>query len=111
MIEEKINFAIQLFQEGKYSEAKGFLKSIISDYKPDPRPYNILAIIEEKTGNSDEAIKILKKNINQFPEDEKSYYNLAKLQFNQGNTKESIEKLNQALKLNNNFIQPYITLW
>tara|TARA_B100000427_G_scaffold318202_1_gene315126 strand:+ start:3347 stop:5821 length:2475 start_codon:yes stop_codon:yes gene_type:complete len=110
MIEEKINFAIQLFQEGKYSEAKGFLKSIISDYKPDPRPYNILAIIEEKTGNSDEAIKILKKNINQFPEDEKSYYNLAKLHFNQGNTKESIEKLNQALKLNNNFIQPYISL-
>ena len=110
MLEEKINIAIQLFQKNEYSEAREFLNSIITEYENDPRPYNILAIIEEKDGNSDEAIKILKKVNNQFPNDEKSFFNLAKIYFNQDNKKEAIKKLDQALKLNNNFIQPYILL-
>ena len=85
MLEEKINIAIQLFQKNEYSEAREFLNSIITEYKNDPRPYNILAIIEEKDGNSDEAIKILKKVNNQFPNDEKRFFNLAKIYFNQDN--------------------------
>ena len=83
--------AINLLNSNKLDDSKKICLSILEEGNEDALTYNIIAIIESRSGNIDLAKSYLEQATDKYPDNHMAFFNLGKILYENGEKDKSIE--------------------
>ena len=102
-----LNYALEMHQKGKISEAKGCYQKIIKRGNADARVYTNLGVIFQTEKDYKTAMKLYKQSINNFPQSHEAYSNLGLILLEMGRFELAESYLIKVISLKPDFLMSY----
>ena len=102
-----LNYALEMHQKGKISEAKGCYQKIIKRGNADARVYTNLGVIFQTEKDYKTAMKLYKQSINNFPQSHEAYSNLGLILLEIGQFELAESHLLKVISLKPDFLVSY----